>query len=260
MRIKKLSMRLILYNIRYGAGCGTNIHVPLPFIGYLRNTNGNLEKIGAFIKSLNPDIVGLVEVDSGSYRSEQNNQAGAIARELRHQHLFRSKYARHSLARKVPVLNKQGNALLTKMKIENQKFHYLNHGIKRLVIEVEFDQFVLFLVHLSLKFRHRRYQLMDLQTLVQRVDKPVIVAGDFNVFRGCSELDQFMAETSLINANQNGNASHPSRAPRRQLDFILYSPKICATGFQAPQVRFSDHIPLVFDFELLQENALRRAS
>ena len=38
-------MRLLLYNIRYGAGIGRKIHFPFPYIGYLKKTNGNFKKI-----------------------------------------------------------------------------------------------------------------------------------------------------------------------------------------------------------------------
>ena len=68
-------MRFLLYNIRYGAGIGKQFHLPVPYSGFLKNTNGNLNHIVEFIKSVKPDIIGLLEVDSGSYRSEKNNQA-----------------------------------------------------------------------------------------------------------------------------------------------------------------------------------------
>jgi endonuclease/exonuclease/phosphatase family metal-dependent hydrolase len=68
-------MRFLLYNIRYGAGIGRRFHLPVPYSGYLKRTNGNLHQIIDFVKEVNPDIIGLLEVDSGSYRSEKNNQA-----------------------------------------------------------------------------------------------------------------------------------------------------------------------------------------
>jgi len=83
------------------------------------------------------------------------------------------------MARKVPLLNKQGNAILTNQEIVSQKFHYFREGVKRLVIEMELADLSVFLVHLSLKFRHRQYQLQDLYTMTNNVKKPVIVAGDF---------------------------------------------------------------------------------
>ena len=132
----------------------------------------------------------------------------------------------------------------------SQRFHYFKEGVKRLVIELELAQVSIFLVHLSLKFRHRQYQMQDLHNMIKSIQKPVIVAGDFNVLRGSRELQLFLAATGLKNANSNGQPSHPSRAPRRQLDYIFYSPQIKIKNFQIPQVKFSDHTPLVCEFEI----------
>jgi len=209
-----------------------------------------MKKILDFIGSVNPDVIGLVEVDSGSFRSKKNNQAEAIAWELQHDHVYRSKYPTKSVAQKLPLLKKQGNAILTNQEIISQKFHYFRVGVKRLVIELELTDFSVFLVHLSIKFRHRQYQLQDLHDMVADVKKPIIVAGDFNVMWGNRELQLFLAATGLKNANLNGEPSHPSRAPRRQLDYIFHSPEIKITDFQIPQVKFSDHTPLVCEFDI----------
>jgi endonuclease/exonuclease/phosphatase family metal-dependent hydrolase len=155
------------------------------------------------------------------------------------------------MAQKVPVVNKQGNAFLTNQEIKSHRFHYFREGVKRLVIELELTEFTIMLVHLSLKFRHRHNQLEDLHSMVKNVEKPVIVAGDFNVLWGDRELQLFLAATGLKSANGRGQPSHPSRAPRRQLDYIFHSPEIRATGFQIPQVKLSDHAPLVCDFEVI---------
>jgi endonuclease/exonuclease/phosphatase family metal-dependent hydrolase len=209
-----------------------------------------MKNILDFIGSVNPDIIGLIEVDAGSFRSKKNNQAEAIAWELQHDHVYRSKYPTSSVAQKLPLLKKQGNAILTNQDIISQKFHYFREGVKRLVIELELKDISVFLVHLSIKFRHRQYQLQDLHDMVAAVQKPVIVAGDFNVLWGNRELQLFLAATGLKNANRNGEPSHPSRAPRRQLDYIFHSPEIKITDFQIPQVKFSDHTPLVCEFDI----------
>jgi len=88
--------------------------------------------------------------------------------------------------------------------------------------------------------------------MIENVEKPVIVAGDFNVFRGDRELQLFTVAAGLKTANNQGHPSHPSRLPRRQLDYIFHSPEIHVTRFQVPQVTFSDHAPLVCDFEVVK--------
>jgi len=156
----------------------------------------------------------------------------------------------NTAAVQLPILNKQGNALMTNQAIQSRQFHYLKNGVKRLVIEIELDEVNIFLVHLSLRFRKRQDQLNDLYGLISKTRKPVIVAGDFNVFRGARELSLFKAASGLVSANPEGLPSHPSRAPKRQLDYILHSPEIHVSRFFVPQVTYSDHVPLVCDFDI----------
>jgi len=251
-------MRFLLYNIRYGAGADPRFHMPLPYSGYFKRTTENLDRITDFIRSVHPDIVGLVEVDNGSFRSKQYSQPALIARALGHYHIYRSKYPIESVAQRLPLLSTQGNALLTSKEIKAQKCHYFSKGVKRLVIEIELKDLTILLVHLSVKFRDRHYQLSELYSLIQAVNKPVLVAGDFNLFGGIREVHLFLAATGLKNANMAGKPSYPSWAPRRQLDFILHSPEIRVISFQVPRVPFSDHLPLLCDFEVAEEG--RRAS
>ena len=239
-------MRFMLYNIRYGTGG----HWYFPWSGYLRRTSDTFASVIRFIKDQDPDILGLVEVDAGSFRSGRQNQAEIIAAALGHYHAYRSKYPEAWPLRLVPVVNQQGNAFVTRDTIMNQHFHYFERGIKRLVIELELEDLTIFLVHLSLRFRIRHLQLHDLYSLVRGTRKPHIVAGDFNLFSGEREIGLFRAATGLLTANVKGDPSFPSSAPRRQLDFILHSPEIRTRNFAMPDVKYSDHLPLVYDFEI----------
>ncbi len=245
-------MRFLLYNIRYGTGSGKGFHRPFPLAGHLRRHGVNMSAIAAFIRQVQPDIAGLVEVDTGSVLARRQNQAERLAAELGHYHSHGVKYAARSWPTRLPVLRRQSNAFLTRDAIRHEKFHYFSHGVKRLVIELELDRLVVFLVHLSLKYRHRAHQIQDLYDLVKATDKPTIVAGDFNLFWGDREIRLFLAASGLRNASPAGACTHPSHAPRRQLDFILHSPAIRITGFQTPPVTYSDHLPLLCDFELPQ--------
>lgn len=241
-------MRLLLYNIRYGTGHQNGYHLPIPFAGFFKRTKVNLQRIINFIGSVNPDIVALVEVDSGSYRSGHFCQAQTIADALGYNCVVESKYDSDSLALRVPVLKQQSNALLTRQGIEDYRFHYFEQGVKRLVLQTDLRAIAIFIVHLSLKFRHRQNQLEQLHALAQDTDKEVIIAGDFNTFWGSRELNLFLSATGLKSANLFNAPSHPSHAPQRQIDFILHSAGIRIDNFYIPDVRLSDHSPLICDF------------
>ncbi len=246
----KTSYRFLLYNIRYATGTGWKFHTPLPFSGYLKKTVRNLPGIIEFIKSHEPDIIGLIEVDGGSRRSEGISQALRMANDLGHEFMFESKYRKSLLNRHLPILRKQGNALLTNGGMIRGQCHYFEQGVKRLIMEVEFDNVIVFIVHLSVRRKRRQQQLDHLGHLVNSCRKPVVVGGDFNIFYGTGELEKFLADTRLQNANTRDILTFPSRNPRWQLDFILHSPRITVNRIHIPQVRLSDHLPLVCDFSL----------
>ena len=243
-------MRLLVYNIRYATGTGPAFHLPVPGAGYLRSNRRVLNGITEFIRGEQPDVVGLLEVDTGSIRTGMLNQAEHIAGELGHYSTFQCKYRSGSINTFMPIVRKQANAFLSGPNVAGERFHYFDTGIKRLIIELELTDLCVFLVHLSVKFRHRQYQLRSLHDLVVQSAKPVIVAGDFNTFWGTHELFLFMRAARLRSANTAGLPSFPARVPRIELDFVLVSEGIEVTGFRVPDVRFSDHRPLVCDFRV----------
>jgi len=243
-------MRFLLYNIRYATGTGAAFHLPVPGAGYLRNNPRVLQGITRFIKSADPDIVGLIEVDTGSIRSGRVNQAEVIAESLGHYSIYQCKYGTNSLNTLVPIVNKQANAFLASPRVEGERFHYFDTGIKRLIIELELDDLCVFLVHLSLKFRHRQSQLRNLFELVRASSKPVIVGGDFNTFSGEHEMALFMEAAGLRSANRDRVPSYPARKPRMELDFILHTRDIEMDSFAVVDVAYSDHRPLICDFHV----------
>lgn len=224
--------------------------MPIPGAGYVFGNQAVLPEITRFIKSVDPDVVGLIEVDTGSIRSRNINQAEKIAADLGMNSSYETKYGEKSFNQILPIVRKQGNAFMAAPRVHGERFHYFDTGIKRLIIELEMDDFAIFLVHLSLKYRHRHLQLRRLYDLIQQTKKPVVVAGDFNTFWGENEIYLFMKAAGLTSANTDSIPTYPSRAPRKELDFVLYQDGIKVTRFDVPDVRHSDHLPLVCDFEL----------
>ncbi|MGA0334453.1 MAG: endonuclease/exonuclease/phosphatase family protein [Kiritimatiellia bacterium] len=241
-------MRFVLYNIRYGTGGNMN---RFPLSGYMGRTGRHLEEIIRFLREISPDVMGLIEVDAGSYRSGKKNQAEQIATSLGHYHTYKSKYAvNHPFLTRIPVLNKQGNAFVTRDSITREQFHYVTRGVKKLVMELELENVVFLLVHLALSYRTRQEQLRELKQLVQQVKKPCIVAGDFNVMRGRNELELFREAAGLIEPEGENTPTFPSWKPRLDLDFVLHTPQVRITHLRVPQVLYSDHLPVICDFEV----------
>ena len=244
-------MRFLLYNIRYGTG--KYLNQPLRHMrGYLGQTLDHIHRIGEFIRGYNPDIVGLVEVDLGSFRTKEANQAKLLGDILGQNFVSQYKYEENSRYMKVPMLRKQGNAVLSRKEIIRQEFHYLDNGMKKLIIEADTGVVVVFIVHLALGGKTRLKQIVQLYDLIKRCKKPFIVAGDFNVLWGNEEIELFLKASELENVNYMNRPTFPSWNPKKELDFILYSKEIRLTDYKVIKTTLSDHLPILMDFEIIK--------
>jgi endonuclease/exonuclease/phosphatase family metal-dependent hydrolase len=245
-------MRFLLYNIAYGTGSPRGYaHRALTMHRYLRSHRHHIESLHDFIGGLNPDVVGLVELDTGSFRAGGANHAIEIARLLAHDYAYSSKYRHGSLGRLLPILRHQGNALFANGKLREREHHWLPVGFKRLVLEAQVHGIRFLLVHLALNKHTRTKQIEYLIRIIGESRTPVIVAGDFNTFQGADELLALMDQTGLKTVNQAGHATYPAWGARKELDFILCSSRIRVDDFQVlSEVKLSDHLPLLLDFHV----------
>lgn len=246
-------MKFLLYNIRYGTG--KYLNQPLKYIrGYLGQSLDHIYRIGEFIKSYDPDIVGLIEVDLGSFRTREINQAELLGKLTENYYVYQSKYEENSGYMKVPMVKKHGNAFLSKMETKSRKFHYLDKGMKKLVIEIETGAVIVFLVHLALGGKTRLKQIVQLYKLIEGCKKPFIVAGDFNIFWGNEEIELFLKAGGLYNVNIHRKPTFPSWAPKKELDFILCSKEIKIKKYEVIRTILSDHLPILIDFEIINRS------
>jgi endonuclease/exonuclease/phosphatase family metal-dependent hydrolase len=238
-------MKLLIYNIAYGTGSpGSNAGRLITSHRYLYTNAEYFDQIAEFIDSVDPDVIGLLEADSGSFRTGKVHHAEKLAERLNHFHISENKYGTNSPGRIIPLLKNQTNAIVTSDDNNRTKFHYFPCGFKKLIIEIEIDGIVLFLVHLSIRRKIRTRQLAYLNELITN-DKPIIIAGDFNTFKGNQELSRLKTELKLFNPNLDNCPTYPSWKPKHQLDYILCSEQLQVSSFAIPKVEFSDHLPLI---------------
>ncbi len=241
---------MLVYNIRYGTGTGWHYHLPFPFAGCLNPTTYRMKKIASFVESQAPDILGLLEVDFGSFRHNFSCQAQGMAASLGMTFQGAVKYAPDNPVARLPLFCHQGNAVLSRLSVKKSTVHQMSRGMKRAVLEVDFGDFTFFLVHLPLGKSARHQQLRDLARLVKEVKKPVIFGGDCNTFGGEGELREFLEASNLRPTDSLNLPTYSSRSPLRQLDFILATPEFSVRSFAVPSSDLSDHLPLICDLSL----------
>jgi endonuclease/exonuclease/phosphatase family metal-dependent hydrolase len=220
-----------------------------------RGTDGKLapERIAEVISQLQPDIIGLQELDVGRQRSGGIDQAHVIAELVKmNAHFHPAMFVEEE---------KYGDAILTALPVRQIKAGELpSFGEPRgaLWVEIAFGGKMLqvFNTHLGLR---RRDRLRQVETLLgpewlgnpEAQNKPRIMIGDFNSIPS-SRPYRHMAETMREVHAERGDgkkATFPSRFPLLRLDHVFVSGDLTirdARVVSSPLIRLaSDHLPVL---------------
>ncbi|MCB9370146.1 endonuclease/exonuclease/phosphatase family protein [Candidatus Woesearchaeota archaeon] len=248
--------KILLYNVEYCEGMKGRF---LEYLKFWRTFHAPAEITSSLvnmIKSFSPEVLGLIEVDSGSVRSGGQSICRRLSRELGMKGYFEHvKYGERSwkkLLHYVPILNKQSNALLALHPFEETKVEFVRCGVKQAVlcakVRLGGRDVLFYLVHLSLSAAARKKQLLDLAHIIEfgRGNYPVVLMGDFNTFGGADELDIFLKITGLDLFSRF--PTQPAFRPTRQLDYILTSRDIEILEYASLPVQYSDHLPVMMEF------------
>ena len=206
-----LRLRVLCYNIHHAEGVDRKLDV---------------ERIGRVIRSVEPDLVALQEVDQNVTRTQGVDQPAELAR-LTKMHIVFGANIRFQGGH-------YGNALLSRFPIAWHKNHLLPNvdgSEQRGVIEAEVKvpgadlPLLLLATHLDFRAdpRERLASAKVINDLVaKRPEQPALLAGDLNATPDSITLQEF--EKSWTRANQKALATVPVNEPAKQIDFILYRP------------------------------------
>ena len=254
-------VRLICYNIEYCEGIAGKWYQYLEFWKTLHAPKQLKEEIVRALKIMNPDILALVEIDTGSLRSSGVDEVKFISSGLKMNNFIEKvKYPISGWLRLfhyIPILDKQANAVISKYEFSNVKYHIFHEGTKRMVIEVTINcpkPITLLIAHLALSGKVRAQQIKELIKIVNKIKNPVMLMGDFNTFNGEEEIAELLKKTHLNDRialdKEDLHLTEPAWHPCRRLDYILNSSKIKINHYSVLKFPFSDHLPLMVDFEI----------
>lgn len=251
-------VRLICYNIEYCEGIEGLWYQYLEFWKIFFPPKGLDQRIVDSMKRLKPDILALVEVDTGSFRAKKDEVVFFEKKLGMKSFVEKVKYPFYhwlKLFHYVPILNKQANAIISKFKISKVRYHLFHEGTKRMIIQVDIHcpkKVTLLLAHLALGGKTRAKQIEELIKIVNNIKNPVILMGDFNTFRGPAELEKLRKETHLKDNARLDKYSltltQPTWHPLKRLDYVLLSPSIKVKKYRVLNFPFSDHLPLMVEF------------
>ena len=261
-------VRVISYNIEYCEG------IPGKWYQYLKLWKiffppKNLdERIVKTLKKLKPDILTLIEVDTGSLRSRGRDEVRFIEKGMcMRSFVEKIKYPMNGFAglfHHVPILNKQANAIISRYKLTNIKYHVFHEGTKRMIIEATANcpkPVTLLAAHLALGGETRAKQIDELVKIVNHIKNPVILMGDFNTFHGVEEIKKLLTKTHLRDMialdKESVPFTEPAWHPHLRLDYILTSSNLKVNKYSILHFNFSDHLPIMIDFEF-KKNAKKK--
>lgn len=256
-------VRLITYNLQYFEGSTKNILQYFDLYHVFREKKSIELKMLEYISMYNPDVLSLVEIDSGSKRVLGKDELKRFSERLGLEFVAHSiKYAKtgfFKIFRVLPFFKNQENAILSRKRLRKIQYHYLKKGSKRVVIEatLEENNITFFIVHLALFRKARLVQIKDLKRLLVDKKKPYVVVGDFNSFVK-EEIDLLKEGSELVDAYDVATKSSkdrnttPSWNPRYPLDNVLVSDDIKVTNYEVLDAHFSDHLPVMVDLEIQQ--------
>lgn len=251
MSTQKKSISILSYNIHKGFSSG--------------NVRFILHEIQSGLRTLKPDVVFLQETQGEHEKKKKavlnwpvDPQAKFLCDGLYTHHV----YAQNAIYKS----GHHGNAILSNHSFslwENINLSYtkafsrsLLHGIVN-IDDSSTKKVHLICLHLGLLESRRKVQL---QRLCDRIEshvpsnEPLIVAGDFNDWRGRAEA-YFYKEIGLREVFQEMNGTHaktfPSWYPILPMDRIYYrglTLKSCHCLSSEPWNRLSDHLPVYAEF------------
>ncbi|MGM0521126.1 MAG: endonuclease/exonuclease/phosphatase family protein [Pseudomonadota bacterium] len=193
------------------------------------------------------DVVGLQEVDGGSFRSSRVNQIEYLAARAGFAHHFQQ------LNRNLGRIAQHSNGLLSRLAPTQVEEHRLPGTLPgRGAIHARFgngpDALHVFVAHLALSHRGRARQFDYLSEIIRPL-RHVVVMGDLN----CTP-EQIHAHArfsdSLPLHPVKPLLSYPSWQPRRALDHILLSQSLDVSEVRVLDHLFSDHLPIAVDLPL----------
>lgn len=241
-------LKLLTFNLQVGIQTSAYHHYLtrswqhlLPHPKRMRRLDMMSEVIGRF------DIVGLQEVDGGSFRSSHVNQVEYLATRAGFPHHFQQ------LNRNLGRIAQHSNGLLSRLtptRIEEYRLPGTlpGRGAIHACYGTGPDALHLFVAHLALSHRGRVRQLNYLSEIIQPLHH-VVVMGDLN----CTPEQlhthaRFRASLPLHPVRPP--LSYPSWQPRRALDHILLSDSLEAGEVRVLDHLFSDHLPIAVDVRL----------
>jgi endonuclease/exonuclease/phosphatase family metal-dependent hydrolase len=237
-------LRVVTYNIEYGAR--------------------GIDSVAAALGALKPDVAALQEVDvHWAARSGFADQATALAERLGMRVAFAPIYTLPGADGAPP--RRFGVALLSRFPIVRWRNDSLTRlstqdaspvparapGLLDATLDVRGTAVRALVTHLDYRAdpRVREAQVAEMLSYLGASSGPTLVFGDLNATPDAPELRPLLGR--LRDALRDSAApTYPADTPAKRIDYVLVSPHFRVRAARVPDVRASDHRPVVAELVL----------
>jgi endonuclease/exonuclease/phosphatase family metal-dependent hydrolase len=226
-------IKVMSYNIQGHAAAGKPDHLP---------------KLAEVIAAARPDIVGLQEVHCGT-RVGPTHQGEALASLTGLSQWFGRSCAMDG--------GEYGNAVLTRGKITDVKTHPLPgsgepRSLLQTDLEIDGSELTFFVTHLAawgrLLRESRMRQIALISDITYAVERPHVLAGDFNVAPAGVEIATLLSRGHLRSCGEAGEATFPMTSQR--LDYVFCDEPWKIVSSEVIRRGPSDHWPVIVELDL----------
>jgi endonuclease/exonuclease/phosphatase family metal-dependent hydrolase len=229
---KPATLTVLTYNIHHGEGTDGKL---------------DLERIARIIRSENPDLVALQEVDEKTERTGNISQAEELA-------LLSG--IRHALGKAMDYRGgAYGLVILSRWPIKDPQVHQLPQRAGReprilfvAQIESPHGKLTFANTHLDHQLEEVRLeQARALNKILAETKSPALLCGDFNAGPESTTM-KFLSEHWLDTAGDHAANTIPAANPRKRIDYILAAPKnrwTTETSRVLEEPIASDHRPVL---------------
>lgn len=223
--------RLMSYNIHHGEGMDGKM---------------DIDRIGKLILAINPEVVGLQEVDSVVARSGNIDIMQMLAEQTGMHATFGYSILHDG--------GKYGNGILTREKpVAVNKLSLPGAKEARTALIVELEKYIVVNTHLSLTNEERLESVKIITEAVKKQDKPVFLMGDLNAAPDSDPVILLQEQWQILSNPKQ--FTFPSEKPTETIDYIWgYTAK--GQTYAKYRARVvdeqvaSDHRPIFVDIRL----------
>ena len=229
--------------------------------------NANLDSLATVINAAEPDFVLIQEVDSCTPRSGRNvHQAKELAKKTGMKYCYQVAWDRGKDVDDIPNVNNRGggygDAVLSKYEFSDSVKRVIgpdptvggqDRAVVFIKVNIEGADLWVGTTHLDhvKEEKSRIYQANAIKPIVESLDAPFVLGGDFNAEPGTQTIE-IMSKYTTFAYRSDKQYTYPSNMfphyEKRLIDYITYSPRdyFVEKGYNVLNTaRASDHMPVV---------------